>query len=104
MRRIMAGGSARGWVVTVLLAGLLTGCHADTAQGGAQERGSAGTSSPKQNPPRQGAGTTPTPPTADQVDPSSPRAVIDGTSTTQPTEQTPRQQQPSSHQQSTAPH
>ncbi len=62
----------------VLLFGM-TGCHGDTDQGGGTDRGGATKPAARQQPP-----STSMPPTADQVDPSSPRAVLGGTSTTQP--------------------
>ncbi len=67
-----AGGALVGVV-------LLGGCHGGTTQGGGTDKGQA--SRPAAQP--TAAQPVPTPPTADQISPSSPQAVLDGTSTTQ---------------------
>jgi hypothetical protein len=64
----------------LVLALALPGCHGDTAQGGGTDTGHAA----RQGTPQQVQQPVPTPPTADQIDPDSPRAVLNGTSTTEP--------------------
>lgn len=65
---------------SLLLTEVAAGCHGDTDQGGATDRAHASQPATRAAP----APKVPTPPSADQMDPDSPRAVLNGTSTTQP--------------------
>ncbi len=65
----------------------MVGCHSDTSQGGGQDRGRSGTSNVQQHPTPQPNPVPANVPSADQMDPNSPKAVLNGTSTTtQPTQ------------------
>ena len=65
----------KGWLLYAAfgVSSLLAGCHS-AGNGAAQQRDPAPSFHP---------GRIPTPPTADQIDPNSPAAVLHGTSTTQ---------------------
>ena len=78
--RIEVNGTVAWLVFALLIAALAGGCHGDSNQGGGADKGHAAPAGT----PQQVQQPVPTPPTADQVDPSSPQAVIHGTSTTQP--------------------
>lgn len=89
----MANSGCRTLVLFLLSAGL-TSCHADTNQGGGADRGHAATAKPtaSQHAP------IPTPPSADRVDPNSPQAILDGTSTTRPGKPEPNRPESTQHQ------
>jgi len=80
MRRLEMNGTVVWLAWSLLLAAMAAGCHGDTNQGGGADKGHA----VPNGSPQQVHQPVPTPPTADQVEPSSPQAILGGTSTTQP--------------------
>lgn len=67
------------WLIwSLLIMALATGCHSDTSQGGGADKGHAAPAGT----PQQVQQPVPSVPSADRIDPSSPRAVLHGTRTT----------------------